>query len=364
MNDNTVNPIGSKRIDPQHFVVVDDVGLPNIDHTVPSTSLLALAQVELQSISNEAIQETLEDMSLALAGRLRASRRGSDVIASSEDDNPSTRRRELLAKLVRQVDATDSTRLDLMLRRFPGLEQDADPFERLRRGGAQPGEIALMLAGLLARQGARGSGRRLNAALDAVVSEEGDELGIQVFSVWEFDELNGNLNDAMKRLYRDTVDKLPGLGALFARLIGLPERRRRLKALIRAIAFELSAHDPDVCEEPARMMAVLGDLRRLLLFFGLAEECGQMAQQFATVDDTQLLGELVAVVEQSWVDPDWLMLRMQNLGVTELPQQLVYTRQFGEMCRFLPLTCFSDDDQRDRLLEAFAQLGERLAEQE
>ncbi|WPM83957.1 TyeA family type III secretion system gatekeeper subunit [Apirhabdus apintestini] len=228
----------------------------------------------------------------------------------------------------------------------------------MRQGGVPEGAMALLLASLLGdprlEQKRR---RRLEDALSRLLEDE--SLAIDVFA-WL--ETGAMMNSAsllpLRQLYQRTrnedEEQPQGIIEWFEEVREWPDRRLRLKLLIRALALDLRQ---DADHQPARVVAAINELKRLLLFFSMEEHCASVAFS-VDVPAEQMLAAVLMLIEQSWVYPDWVEARMREMGIAG-DKVIIYLRRMLELLSLLPALCFQDEEQSVQLMEAFEQLQEQ-----
>lgn len=338
---------------------------PGAMQVLPAGSMLMLAQQALGATPPvrvpppgmaraDALAETIENIGLALGARLRANRHVEDGQAQR------LRSMAILQHLTGQTTAVAAVRLDALFRRGAGFEAAADPGATLRERGLDAGQMALLLAAQLAKDRPAGVRRaRLESAL-ATVMEEADWT-LQLFSHLEFGSAGRRELAALRWLYQRATtgsEDLPGWFDSFRRL---HERQRKLRILIRALAFELSVDGPAM---GAQLGAVMGDLKRILLFFGLEDHCRRIADSLAVpgLDGDQIMQAVLTLLQTAWTGPEGMAAHVAGL-VGDPRLHLRYGRQLSGLLRLLPDDCFRAGDQRDTLLAACASHLEQLADQ-
>ncbi|MDL4454943.1 type III secretion system gatekeeper subunit SctW [Klebsiella michiganensis] len=334
----------------------------------PAQSVLALAQSELQTEAPlfdvgfpdaDAIQEAQENIGFMMGAML--GRRGA---AGQSGTIERPRSRNMLQKLAKQVDDVAPDKIEELRHRIPGvekIEEIEDLLDSLRRHGFDAGEIALLLAAMLNEKGISDTRRkRLERALDQIMAQ--DEWALLLFGRLEFGTLTPGALAELRRLYQRAASQNSGLVYWFNQFRQLSDRRRKLKALIRALSFELSAESgiTDI-----RLAAVITDLKRILQFLTLEDHCQRLADRLDIADITgERIGEtLLEIIQQSWVYVDWL----DGLITGQLPagqNRYGYARGLMELARLLPETCFEDVEQRETVLSAFVEYQEQLADEE
>ncbi|WP_108651906.1 TyeA family type III secretion system gatekeeper subunit [Dongshaea marina] len=327
----------------------------------PGQSIQESVQAALVDIREGALEETMEEASLALGGKLKDLKRGKDAPKSELDKS-----KELLQRLIQQIAGVDLSQLSLLAAKYPGVSEAADPLMFLRQAGACAAEIALVLGFLLADQGlSRSQRKRLQQALDSLLQEE-QALGVELFAYLEFGAATPKVMAQLEKIYQKACDSGLQLPELFHQLKDLPQRNKKVKALIRGLAFELSSEGE--VAQGSKLATVVNDLRRLLLFFGLDTQCDQIAvhltAQGAQLSGLEILEELVLLIEQSWVYPDWIESRINQLELESIGLRLSYCRHCHEVIKFMPEPCFSDEDQREQILDTLSELLENYADSE
>ncbi|MCX8565619.1 MAG: type III secretion regulator YopN/LcrE/InvE/MxiC [Glomeribacter sp. 1016415] len=336
----------------------------------PAQSVLDLAQSELEAsasnwtdmsvmlsdIQSHAVTETLEDIGFALGSRLRDPRRA-NTASDGKIERP--RARSMLQRLAQQISAISPAQLDDLHHRLPDLEDMLDPDQAMREAGFDAGEQALLLASLLADKGISGARRkRLEAALATVM--DNDEWALCLFSRLEFGSASRQSLNELRQLYQRAATRQTRLVQWFAEFRRLQDRQRKLKTLIRALAFELSANGPAL---ETHLGAVITDLKRILHFLSLDDHCQRMAQSLNLneVDGDTLIEDLLEIVQQTWLQSDWLAARTQQ-RVPDSTRYYSYARHLAELVKLIPDDCFDESDQREMILNAFTEYLTQLAE--
>lgn len=333
----------------------------------PAQSVLALARSELGMDATEfsdmffndsSIGETSENIGFTLSPMAR------DRAGRNPGRGEPARPRNMLQRLAKQVASVSADQLEELRLSVPSIEaveEVDDLLNRMRQQQLDSGEMALLLATLLNQNDLSGARRRrLELALDRVLEDE--DWALLLFSRLEFGSMGkANLSE-LRRLYQRAASRQPSLVHWFAQFRQLDDRQRKLKTLIRALAFELSAEGG---ASDIRLAAVITDLKRILQFLAMGDHCQRMATVLAlpTLDGDRLIEELVEIIQQSWVYTDWLADRAAQL-LPNGQSQYGYARRMAELVKLLPEECFEDIDQRETILLAFVEYLERLADQE
>ncbi|RKT99119.1 SepL/TyeA/HrpJ family type III secretion system gatekeeper [Burkholderia sp. Nafp2/4-1b] len=345
---------------------------PAVKQIVPPQSARELARRELADtpsdfggipletgMSSESFAETLEDIGFSIGSRFREARRGA---ADGRAALPRTR--SMLQQLIKQVSAVSVAELAQLRERIPGVDELDDPADAMRGSGFNAGEIALLLSAMLEEGSLSGVRRkRVEEALATIL--EGDEWALQLFARVEFGQSSRGILTELRRLYQHAAARQRRLTDWFDEFRRLHDRQRKLKTLIRALAFELSAQGPAM---DVHLAAVIGDLKRILQFLSVEDHCaraaralnapGTGAHDFAADSLMQLL---IECVEQSWISAGWVAART-NRTIYDDALRYRYTKAMHELVKLLPGDCFEDVEQREAILGAFAEHLEALAD--
>jgi len=225
---------------------------------------------------------------------------------------------------------------------------DADKIlSQLRTSGMSSGDIMLLLMALQV-SGRLGSAQiqKLRKALEEMLSAEGAELAI--LAAIEGLGLDDAGLDAMRKLYQHASRGEGGLAKWFELLQQSPDRRKRIKVLLRALSEPLNERSSH--RNMVKVVAAIDDLRRLAVFMSLEDHCNMLGRA------TRISGEAVMkvsllLIEQSWVYPEWIEEQIRELPL--LPaKRLGFLRRWRELVMLMPMACFRDDDQREIIDEA------------
>lgn len=291
-----------------------------------------LAMQELQETAGSAIYETLEEMGMVLSGKLWKEKNQTGVETQE-------RRQQALLRLVKQMQENTGTVVCL------SSAQNSDCPELQSARQILAISIALTASGIT-----RKKKRALKSRLDALTTEEGWELA--VFSLIELNTVNASMLASLKHLMQQALDEDEmSLSQWFKRMANWPDRRARVRILLRTMAFELS-----VCVEASqqRLAAVLARLRRLLLFLNLENEC-RREELICQLAAGVLLPLLLDIIGERWLFSDWLLDKLTPLVAS--PRMLNrLLQQLDALFTLLPDRCFNDDDQRLQILETLREL--------
>ncbi|WP_253306475.1 TyeA family type III secretion system gatekeeper subunit [unidentified bacterial endosymbiont] len=326
----------------------------SMQRIVPAQSMMEKTQAALSEVDGVALQETLEEMSLAMGSRLKDLKR--------RDENRGIRTTQ--EAVIELVESLDDPQLIDELEQFSQLGEGSEsPLEQLQEAGIPAGKQLLLVAALLAyKRPNEQRRRRLERALASLMA--GDEAwGLQLFGHLELGELTDSALPALKRIYqRSQRDDQPqqGIAEWLAEIKAWPDRQQRIRVLLRALSFDLSITADH--SQQNRLAATINDLKRLLLFLGMEAHCNALAQALH-LSEEQVLNEILEIIEQIWIYPEWLAGRLPALGLPE-EQQAHYLRRLTELLQLLPEPCYKDADQKEQTLKALMTLQDQLDEQQ
>lgn len=291
------------------------------------------ALIELEQTSSNAMSETLEEMGMALAGRVlgRKDRGSADRLA---------RKQQALIRLVQSSNEPGSG----MARVLAMAPQDHQALEMAR-------QIATLSSYLTQDALSQRRKKALSAKLAALMEQHGWETTL--FAMMEMGQVSPATLRPITRLLQQALDEPEvSLTEWFTRIAGWTARRQRLRVLLRVMAFELAACLPG--QQQQRLAAVLQRLRRLLLFLGLENECRRIEGLCRLPTDT-LLPLVIEIVGENWLFAEWLDERFAPLiPPGALRNRLIH--HLTALFTLLPDGCFMDDDQRDQIIGVLRQL--------
>ena len=339
----------------------------NVSQVIPAQSVMSIAKnalgsdvLTLQGMPTDldSMQETQENIGFALAGR------SSSTSGNGSGGADRARPRAMIQRLARQVSVVAPNQAEDLRQRIPAIEhvdEVDDLLNSMRQHKMDAGEMALLLGMMLndsdlspARR------RRLELALERVMDEE--DWMLKLFGFLEFGAMGPGGLAELRRLYQRAASRQSGLAYWFSQFRKLLDRRRKLKTLIRALSFELSA-EFDISD--IRLGAVITDLKRILQFLTIEDHCERVAKALNTpeVDGDRITTELLEIMQQSWVYPDWLKDRATQM-LPEGYSQHGYARRMVDLVKLLPDDCFDDIEQRETVLQAFTEYQEKLVNEE
>lgn len=325
-------------------------------------SVLELAEAERATFTDnwildpDALTETQENLGFAMGDRLRS--RGSGGSGSSDRSRP----RSMVQRLAGSIVTVDPEQMQGLRQRIPGLEavEDVDDLmNKMRRHQLDSGETVLLLGLMLNDDDLTHEKKQLaRQALSRVM--ENEQWVIQLFSTLEFGITAPAALASLRQLYQRAIDRQPGLVYWFSQFRQLTDRQRKLKTLIKALAFDLHAGQGDTI----KLAATITDLKKIVQFLTIEDHGRRLAAKLAIPGLTgeEITAFLIDIIQQSWVYSDWLSNRiMEQLPPQHNPYQ--YVRGQMELIKLLPETCFNDSDQQATLIDTFLEYLEKIEEE-
>ena len=292
-------------------------------HTENRVSPMDMALLELQEASGSALTETLEEIGMVLSGRLR------DYQRADMKERQELRQQALLKMVQRMQQQGD----------MPPQMQQQNAIQNIGQ------QILSVAAQLVADDIGRKKKKALSDQLSMLMEEGGWEIAL--FGMLELGQVDKGVLTQINRLFQRAMDEEEvTLAEWFQRIMAWPERRQRVRVLLRVMAFELSACVAG--DQQHRLAAVLVRLRRLLLFLGLEKEC-QREEKLCQLPAESLLPLLIDMANESWLFEEWLAPRLTSLVTSrQLYNRLL--QHLDALFSLMPDRCFSDDDQRDQII--------------
>jgi type III secretion system YopN/LcrE/InvE/MxiC family regulator len=326
----------------------------SMQRVVPTQSMMEKTQAALSGVDTVALQDTLEEMGLAMGSRIKDLKR--------RDENRGVRTTQ--DALIELVEGLEDPQLIEELESFSQLgEGSENPLEQLQEAKIPAGKQLLLIAALLAyKRPNEQRRRRLERALAALLGRH-EDWALQLFGHLEMGELSDSALPALKQIYqRSQRDDQPQQGMMewFAEIKEWPSRQQRIRVLLRALSFDLSISADH--SQQNRLAATINDLKRLLLFLGMEEHCNALAYTLHLREE-QVLNEILEIIEQIWIYPEWLAGRLSPLGIPE-HRQAYYLRRLTELLQLLPDPCYKDSDQKEQTIKALMTLQDQLDEQQ
>lgn len=328
--------------------VVHNSGSGNVSSNMPQQRqpIFNPLQAKMRSVHQTALTETMESMSLVMGTRLRQlnGRR-----AGTKDTIRELR--EEISDLLPNVDEDISIAL---VEEFGDmLDGEQDVLEMLTEKDIPDGAKLPLLAALIrsGRLSAR-KRKRLEDAMETLLMD--DELTIGLFAWLDLSEVDNQKLLTLKQLYhrisKDDEESDKSLAEWFSEVQEWPDRYRRVKVLIKALAMDLKMGLNDSKE---RIFTALCQLKRLLIFLGISDSSYLLATE-VELDNDIVLTEIVTVLEQTWITQDWFIDRADSLGIGNNKISL-WLAKLSELLKLLPGLCYLDDDHNEQILNMISE---------
>ncbi|CAK0749552.1 type III secretion protein W [Gammaproteobacteria bacterium] len=201
----------------------------------------------------------------------------------------------------------------------------------------------------------------VQGALDQLLAEQGPDIraGINIAQVVQEGQRAGLADiQSLRDFYRETLVRYPGLNDTFGALLkqfGDDNLGRGLDFLMKAAGADLAAAKGSL--EPAALKSTLDDLFRLHVLMGLREGCGNLVKRLGAFGirpdaPAQLLGQLLALSEKTWIHNQDIAPLPVALGLRNIEGEINFLREFKGLSRLMPLKAFTQADSREKLLDA------------
>ena len=306
--------------------------------------VLAALQGEQQS----ALLDTVEDLSLALGARFKDLKNKTDKTSIDPRNDALEQLAEGADLSMHNVAVGDVDALMSL------LSQDKIPLD----------QALLLMASWLGKEGIDAKKRKKLEDKMAELMDANPEWALEIFANIELgaisQEAMAPLLQVMQRYHQqEEREDTQGMWEWFEQIQHWPQRRERIKVLLRTLALELV-----ICTDEAQknlLIATLLDLKKLLLFLGIEDQSRRLAQAHG-LSTEMVMEEILKTVEQTWINVEWIGQRLRKLDLAE--EVIPYLGRFMDVLKFLPSLCFLDEEQRTQILEAFASLYDHLSDEE
>lgn len=316
----------------------------DLSQVYPPESVSDLAASALRSLRGP---QTWSNSSARLHAMLQGDRRNDALLA-----------RALVGRVAKSMLALKDNKLEELLRQFPDADDTDQLLQGMKKAGLAPAAQALLLAAMAQQHRVGRRRRQLEEALDELLAG-GTDWELALLGWVEFGAINQEAMSELKSLYQRTSMVRQGLARFLQQLAGVGQRRRKIKVLIRALGAEL-AGGSETAPDGARLVSVVRDLKRLLIFLGCEEQCAHIAAGLGTpgVDGEVILKLLIRMIDEAWLFPDWIGEEAKAISLDPC-MGFKLGRGFTWLTKRLPEPCFRDEEQRKQILETLAAFAER-----
>ncbi|EPZ8357421.1 TyeA family type III secretion system gatekeeper subunit [Enterobacter hormaechei] len=318
-------------------------GSGNVSSNVPQQRLPVFnpLQAKMRSLHQTALSETMESMSLVMGSRLRQ-------LSGRRSGTKDTIRelREEVSDLLPSVD--EEIAIALVEEFGDMLDGEQDVLEMLTEKDIPDGAKLPLLAALIrSGQLSARKRKRLEDAMETLLSD--DELSIGLFAWLDLSEVDSKKLLTLKQLYqrisRDDEEADKSLAEWFTEVQEWPDRYKRVKVLIKALAMDLKM---GLIDSKERVYSAIYQLKKLLMFLGISETSYSLATE-VELDNDIVLAEIITVLEQTWLTHDWFVDRADSLGI-EGEKTGLWLTKLSELLKLLPVFCYLDDDHNEQIL--------------
>lgn len=308
----------------------------------PETNVISMAAAELAEVRAEALQETMEGLSLGLSSNIKK------ITVGQEPEDP---RFSALEKLMQQLGEEQSSTVNKLVDQFASLGDGDKILDQLKQSGIDSGSMMLLMMALV-MSGKLGEVaiKKLKKALKDLLALEGAE--IILFAAMEGLPVDEAGLQGLRQIYQQAARGDGGLAKWFDMLKDLPDRRKRIRVLLRALSEPLN--DQGAARNMVKVVAVVDDLRRLFIFMTLEEHCNLLGRA-THLEGDEVLKVTLRLIEQSWVYPQWLDEQIKCLPLLSATR-LGFLRRWRELVCLVPLACFRDPEQKEHVEEAMLNL--------
>ncbi|MFL9988955.1 TyeA family type III secretion system gatekeeper subunit [Paraburkholderia sediminicola] len=313
-----------------------------------------LTQLVNEEIAAQRIWATASDVDevASLLGELGAIRK------SGSKEAHALGRKAIVRAALAQAGADDG--IADMVEGLAQCNSEADLQQLL--GGADAATQLLALGDALEKSSLSDETRAL---LEQSLKEGLEQPGwaVNFFSAVEFRALAGMAMADISALYEHAAGGSPSLIEWFRQLRRMQDRKRKLKVMIHAMGAELT--EVGRADERERLSAVLGTLKRMLVFLGIEQYCETVAERtdIDGLDGDTLLDIILGMLEEDWLYEELISDRYQEFQLN-LAQCIRYIRALRSVLALLPELCFRDDEQRANVTESINTCEDQLVQTE
>lgn len=316
----------------------------------PAHNTAALAAAEFAEIEAESMNQAIDDLSMGAANYLKK------LLSKDQDEVSQV---NTLKDMVADLDGEQGESISKMAASLAELG-DADAImAQIESMGMDNGNVMMLLAGVISSAGMSDAVReKLRKKLQELLGEEGAELAL--IASMEGLPLDQSGLSSLKNLYQRAARGDAGLAKWFSLLKDMPERRKRIRVLLRALSSSL--HDDNTGSDMVKLISVIDDLRRLLIFLSIEEHCKALGRA-CHIEEQGVLTVTLDLVEQSWVYNEWLEDKLNELSVPA-DKRINFMRLWRELLVQLPDKCFRDPEQQEHITDAMMSLLDLWCEDE
>ena len=312
---------------------------------VTTESTASLASAALAEVRQEALEETMEGLSLGLSSMMKK---------LNLENKPKDLMLNGMEKVLQQMDKMALESINRMTEQLSQFKTASQIFTALDQSGLDKGKVALILTSLLSFKGLSSAMKKeLKARLREILDEEGIELEIIAASHGMNIDKEGLR--ALRLLYQNAKRGEQGLAHWFELLKQHQDRRQYIRILIRSMSEPLD--EGQKRDDMTMVAAAIKDLKRLLLFLTFEDHCGALARAME-LEHSSVMSITIELLEQSWVYPDALSVIIERLGLA-CERKVVFLRRWKDLMAVMSTACYRDPEQKEHVQEAMLELLDR-----
>ncbi|NOH71588.1 secretion protein [Vibrio pectenicida] len=309
---------------------------------VTNESTAALASAALAEVREEALEETMEGLSLGLSSimkKLNLADKAQDSMLNG------------MEKLLQQMDKMALQSINRMCEQLSQLKNANQVFTALEQSGLDKGKIALILTSLMSFKGLDPTMKKeLKKRLNEILAEEGIEL--EIIAAAQGMNVDKEGLRALRQLYQHAKRGEQGLAHWFELLKQHQDRRQYIRILIRSMSEPLD--EGQKRDDMVMIAAAIVDLKRLLLFLTFEDHCSALSRSMG-LDISLVMSKTIELLEQSWVYPDALSLMISQLNLPD-ERKVVFLRRWKDLMAVMSEICYRDPEQKEHVQEAMLEL--------
>lgn len=308
-------------------------------------STASMASSALAEVRAEALEETIEGLSLGLSSTMKRLNLGDKV----QDPMMNS-----LEKLLQQMDKMARDSVNRVSEQLSQLKDGGQILAALDKSGLSQGDTALVLTSLLSFKGLDPAiKKQLKKRLSEIMAQEDIEL--EILASTQGMKLDKEGLRAVRQLYQHAKRGEKGLAHWFELLERHKDRAKYIQILIRSMAEPLD--EGQRRDDMTMVAATIRDLRRLLLFLTFEEHCAGLARTMGLGSDV-VMSLTIELLEQSWVYPDALAVLIGRLSLGD-DKKIVFLRRWKDLMTVMSESCYRDPEQKEHVQEVMLELSEQ-----
>jgi type III secretion system TyeA family effector delivery regulator len=197
----------------------------------------------------------------------------------------------------------------------------------------------------------------LERALDQHLQKP--DWAVSFFAAVEFRSLAGMATADVAVLYDHAAGSSASLIGWFRELKKMKDRARKLKVMIHAMGEKLT--EEGRAEEREHLSALIGTLKRMLMFLGIEQYCDAKAESMKIdgLDGDALLEIVLGMLEEDWFDEGSISEQYEEFQL-KLAERIRYIRSLRSVLGLFPDPCFRDEDQRTNIMDIISECEDQL----